>query len=106
MKRESLYDNLIKFGIPKKLDMHWRTQSKITIGNSLSSIFLIENSLKQEGALSPLLFNFALGFAIKKVQETNLRLDMKGTHQIFAYADDVNLIGDNITTTGRNADCY
>ena len=29
---------------------------------------------------------------------------MNGTHQVFAYADDVNLIGDDIRTIERNAD--
>ena len=48
------------------------TQSKVRIGNYLSSSFLIENSLKQGDALSPLLFNFALEYAIRKVHETNL----------------------------------
>ena len=37
--------------------------------------------MKQGDALSPLLFNFALGYAITKVQETNFGLDMNGTHQ-------------------------
>ena len=49
--------------------------------------------MKQGDALSPLLFNFALECAIRKVQETNLGLDMNG--QILVYADDVNLIGRN-----------
>ena len=40
--------------------------------------------------------NFALEYAIRKVQETNLGLDMNGTHQVLAYADDVNLIVDDI----------
>ena len=39
-----------------------------------------------------------------KVQETNLGLDMNGTHQELAYADDVNLIGDYIRTIERNVD--
>ena len=75
------------------------TQSKVRLGNYLSSSFPIENDLKQEDALSPLLFNFAL----RKVQETNLRLDMNDTHQVLAYADDVNLIGDDIRTIEINA---
>ena len=29
---------------------------------------------------------------------------MNGTHQVIAYADDVNLIGDDIRTIERNAD--
>ena len=33
-----------------------------------------------------------------------LGLDMNGTHQILAYADDVNLIGDDIGAIERNAD--
>ena len=53
--------------------------------------------------LSPLLLNFALEYAIRKVQETNLGLDINGTHQVLAYADDVNLKVD-ITTIERNAD--
>ena len=70
----------------------------------MSSSFPIENGLKQGDALSPLLFNFVLEYAIRKVQETNLGLDMKGTHQVLAYADDVNLIGEDIRTIERNAD--
>ena len=52
----------------------------------------------------PLLFNFALEYGIRKVQETNLGLDMNGNNQVLAYADDVNLIGDDIRTTERNTD--
>ena len=59
------YDILIKFGVPKKLVRLIKTcldgsQSKVRIGNYLSSSFPIENGLKQGDALSPLLFNFAL----------------------------------------------
>jgi Reverse transcriptase (RNA-dependent DNA polymerase). len=78
------------------------TQSKVRIGNYFSSSFPIENGLKQGDALSPLLLNFALDYAIRKVQETNLGLDMNGTHQVLAYEDDVNLIGFDIRTRERN----
>ena len=78
--------------------------SKVRIGNYLSSCFPIENDLKLGDASSPLLFNFALEYAIRKVQETRLGLDMNGTHQVLAYADDVNLIGNYIRTIERNAD--
>ena len=38
------------------------------------------------------------------LQETNLGLNMNGIHRVLAYADDVNLIGDDIGTIERNAD--
>ena len=50
------------------------------------------------------IYLFALEFAIRKVQETNLGLDMNGTRQVLVYADDLNFIGDDIRTIGRNAD--
>ena len=52
-------------------------------------------------SLITLLFNVALEYAIRKVQETNLGLDMNGTYQVLAYADNVNLIGDDIRTIER-----
>ena len=54
--------------------------------------------MKQGDALSPLLFNFSLEHAIRKVQETNLVLHMNGTHQVLHYGDDENVIGDDIRT--------
>jgi hypothetical protein len=80
------------------------TYIKVCIGKHLSDNFPIRNGLKQGDALSPLLFNFTLEYAIKKVQETQMGLKLIWTHQLLVYADDVNLLGDNVDTIKKNTE--
>jgi hypothetical protein len=75
-----LYNILIEFGIPLKLVRLIKmclneTYSKVHIGKHLS-----DNGLKQGDALSPLLFNFTLEYAIKKVPKNQVGLKLSGTH--------------------------
>jgi hypothetical protein len=80
------------------------TYSKDHIGKYLSDSFPIQNGLKQGDALSPLLINFALEYVIRKVQENQVGLKLNGTHQLLAYADDENLLGDNTVTIEKKTE--
>jgi hypothetical protein len=81
-----------------------KTYFKVLIGKYLSDNFSIQNGLKEGDALSSLLFNFALEYATRKVQENLMGLKLNGTHQLLVYPEDMYLLEDNIHNIKRNAD--
>jgi hypothetical protein len=98
VRREVLYNILSEFGIPRKLVGLIKmclneTYSTVSLGKNLSDKFTIQNGLKQGNALSPLFFKFALEYAIRRDQEKQEGLKVNTTHQLLAYADDVNRVG-------------
>ena len=109
VRREVLYKNFIEFGIPRKLVKLVKmslteTYSSVRVGKNVSDRLSIRKGSKQGDALTPMLFNFALEYAIRRVQVNRDGLKLNGTHQLLAYADDVNRLGGSMHTVRENAE--
>jgi len=96
VRREVLYNILIEFGIQVKLVTLIKmcfneTYGRVQVGKHLSDMFPIKNGLKQGDALSPLLFNTTLQYAIRRGQVNQDGLKLNGTHQLRVYADNINI---------------
>ena len=51
-----------------------------------------------------MLFSFDFRYAIRRVQVNRDDLKLNGTHQLLAYADDVNILGGRVYTVKENAE--
>ena len=65
-------------------------------------MFPIINVLKRGDALSPLFFNFALDYVIRRIPVNQYGLKLNGTHQLLVFVDDVNILGGSVHTIKEN----
>ena len=70
----------------------------------MSDILIIKNGFKQGDALTPLLFNLTLEYAIRRVQVNRDCLKSNGTQQLLVYADEDNILVGSIHTIKKNTE--
>jgi len=75
----------------------------VRVGKHLSDMFPIKNYLKEEDALSPLLFNLALEYAIRRVQVNRYALKLNGIREVLVYANG-NILGGIVHIIRKNTD--
>jgi hypothetical protein len=86
VNREVLYNIPTEVGTSmKQTRLIKRCFSLVRTSKNLSDIFYIQNDLKQEDALSPLLSNFALEYSIIKVQERQQGFELNRTSTLTMF---------------------
>jgi hypothetical protein len=72
-----------------------KNYSKVQRGEYLADVFPIKNVLEQGDIFSPLFFNCALDFGIRKGKQTWEWLKLNGAHPLLVSAYNVNLLGES-----------
>ena len=111
VRREVLNNILIQIGISMKLVRLIKTclnetYSRVRVGKYMSDMFPINNDLKQGDALSPLLFNFTLEDAVRRVKVKQDGLKLNDTYQVLDNADDVSILGGSVHTIKSNKEDF
>ena len=107
--KEVLYNIFIEFDIPMKLKRLIKmcvneTYSRVWVGNSCLTCFLLRMVWNKGILYSQLLFNFALECTIMKAQVNQGGLKLNGIYQLLVYADDVNILGGCVPTIEENTE--
>jgi hypothetical protein len=109
VRRDVLYNIPIEIGISMKLVRLIKlcpteTYNRVRVGKNLTDMFPIRNGLKQGDILLPFVFNFALEYAIRRVQVKQNGLKLNTTHQNLVYNDDVNILEVSLHSMKDNAE--
>ena len=107
IRREVVYNILIEFGIARKLARLLKMClneicARVWVGGRVSDVFPINNGFKEGDALSSLLVNVSLVYAIKRVQVNQGGVKLNGEHQLLVYAADVNIFGGSVHDIKKN----
>ena len=102
-----MYNILIQFRKPMKLVRlinlcPHETYSTVQVDKNLPDTIPIKKGLKQRGASSLLLYNFALQYATRKFQVRGEGLKLHGTYQLLVHAGDVSILDGHINTIQKN----
>ena len=69
-------------------------------------MFPIKNGLQQGDTLTPLLFNFALGYIFRMVQVNQDGLKLNGTQQLLVSADVVVILDGSVKSIKKNKETF